>query len=163
MYLFWTITEPGLQIDDLEKRLTREATWMGFCHNDTQYGNLMLHMASDATLEAQADAEDLLDTRRSLDELPESELRSSSGLLDAALGSSPKSHSSLPQYHIPHPAGLTSSISCKDLHFQAHWEEILACEASLHEKCNANFSTHQTYMHSELQLLYDWRWSLFKA
>lgn len=94
-----------LQIDDIERRLTREATWMGFCHNDTQYGNLMLHMASDATLEAQADAEDLLDTRRSLDELPESELRSSSGGLDAALGSSPPRLSLLkPQVKgIPNP------------------------------------------------------------
>lgn len=89
-----------LQIDDLENRLTREATWMGFCHNDTQYGNLMLHMASDATLEAQADAEDLLDTRRSLDELPESELRSSSGGLDAALGSSPPSRLSFKQHMV---------------------------------------------------------------
>ena len=76
---------------------------MGFCHNDTQYGNLMLHMASDATLEAQADAEDLLDTRRSLDELPESELRSSSGGLDAALGSSPPSLSRLKQHKVLFP------------------------------------------------------------
>ena len=91
---------------------------MGFCHNDTQYGNLMLHMASDATLEAQADAEDLLDTRRSLDELPENELRSSSGGLDAALGSSPSSFKQhkvvLPQrsYRLPHLPEKVLTLPC---------------------------------------------------
>ena len=68
---------------------------MGFCHNDTQYGNLLLHTASDKTLEAQADAGDLLDTRSSLDELPERQAVQQISRLAFPLGSSPPSASHL--------------------------------------------------------------------
>lgn len=93
----------GLQINNLERRLTSAGpTWMGFCHNDTQYGNLLLHTASDATLEAQADAEDLLDTRGSLEELPEGEGLEQGSPVDLVLGSSPPSYSSLKQNSVSH-------------------------------------------------------------
>lgn len=72
---------------------------MGFCHNDTQYGNLLLHTASDATLEAQTDAQDLLDVRGSLEELPSGRLERKNRTVEVELGSSPPSYSSL-LYHM---------------------------------------------------------------
>ena len=69
---------------------------MGFCHNDTQYGNLLLHTASNATLEASADAVDMLDTRGSFEELPPSQLQEAS----VTLGSSPPSYSSLRMFMV---------------------------------------------------------------
>lgn len=33
-------------------------SWLGFCHNDTQYGNMLLHTASPLTAEQQADMDD---------------------------------------------------------------------------------------------------------
>ena len=36
-----------LQIDELEGLLKeRYASWLGFCHNDLQYGNMLLHTAT---------------------------------------------------------------------------------------------------------------------
>ena len=49
-----------IQIKLLEEKLTSGGpTWIGFCHNDTQYGNMLLHTASPETLEAREDADDL--------------------------------------------------------------------------------------------------------
>jgi choline/ethanolamine kinase len=31
------------EVDNLEKLLSREDETIGFCHNDLQYGNIMLH------------------------------------------------------------------------------------------------------------------------
>ena len=84
------------QIDALERGLTAQGpTWMGFCHNDTQYGNMLLHTASPQTLEAQADAEDLLDAQASLSEQPAGSVEASGAGLNVQLGSSPPSFTSL--------------------------------------------------------------------
>lgn len=82
------------QIKKLEARLTsRGPTWIGFCHNDTQYGNMLLHTASSAETEARKEhAEDLMTTRSAFDEEP-SGAWSDDGSL--TLGTSPPSYSYL--------------------------------------------------------------------
>jgi len=90
-----------MQINALEKHLaSKGSTWMGFCHNDTQYGNMLLHTASESTLGAQEGALDLLDTHGSLEEEPSGRVERDGGGFRVELGSSPPSFASLLLNHV---------------------------------------------------------------
>jgi hypothetical protein len=92
---------PNAQIEALENHLTANGpTWMGFCHNDTQYGNMLLHTASEFTLGAQDDAIDLLDTHSSFEEQPSASIERDGGGFRVELGSSPPSFASLLLSHV---------------------------------------------------------------
>lgn len=73
---------------------------MGFCHNDTQYGNMLLHTASELTLGVQHDALDLLETHSSFEEQPSARIERDGGGFRVELGSSPPSLASLLLSHV---------------------------------------------------------------
>ena len=85
------------QIDALERGLTAQGpTWLGFCHNDTQYGNMLLHKASPLPESCwKRGVEDLLDAQASLSEQPASSVEASGAGVKVELGFSPPSFSSL--------------------------------------------------------------------
>lgn len=50
-----------MQIDGLQAGLERKGLgWIGFCHNDIQYGNMLLHTASCDLVDTRIDAADPL-------------------------------------------------------------------------------------------------------
>ena len=51
------LTAACAQIDELQELMQRRVpSWLGFCHNDLQYGNMLLHVSSPEVSHGASDA-----------------------------------------------------------------------------------------------------------